>query len=474
MSKKSKRRRHPAPLQATKPIIHPNLATQALIHANQLMKQGDFQGVIHVCERLFAVVPPRTPHAAETLALMGLAHGMLNHFSEGYAAFNKAVAIDPQNPELWYNHSIACSFTERTGQALRSAERAVQLLGPQHGEFNQKMVQELATCRQAAQKSLRARGKDYTLDQLIDEEEHFQLGLTLIEAEKWPEAERAFRHITESSHALAANWVNLGVCLTMQKRYNEAEAAFKRALELDPGAKMTIDNLAALPKLKPTNHPENTGIYYSSEEPPFQQIITLYHPNPGGPPRSHTTIEKAGATTSIFATQPQKPGATPAAPSKPVEPGKVPAASASAPKKKKARIGKQPPRYRFFLNPYEDVRFTNCPKCRYKTRLRKFPLFIHIEPDQPLLLNKSVRFCPNCELLILHQDELEEQLAYFFSNYRSELMGHNYLVLGTVDRPDWQRGKESPVPMRESLEYLHDFKQVLHFEPAGGWVREDK
>ena len=27
------------------------------------------------------------------------------------------------------------------------------------------------------------------------------------------------------------------------------------------------------------------------------------------------------------------------------------------------RLGKQPPRHRFFLNPYPDIRFTTCPQC---------------------------------------------------------------------------------------------------------------
>jgi hypothetical protein len=29
-----------------------------------------------------------------------------------------------------------------------------------------------------------------------------------------------------------------------------------------------------------------------------------------------------------------------------------------------------------------------------KTRQRKLPLFIHIDPKQPLLLNKTCRYCP--------------------------------------------------------------------------------
>ncbi len=35
-------------------------------------------------------------------------------------------------------------------------------------------------------------------------------------------------------------------------------------------------------------------------------------------------------------------------------------------KKTTTQLGKQPPRYRFFLNPYEDMRFTRCPQCDNK------------------------------------------------------------------------------------------------------------
>ena len=35
------------------------------------------------------------------------------------------------------------------------------------------------------------------------------------------------------------------------------------------------------------------------------------------------------------------------------------------------RLGKQLRCHLFFLNPHSDVRFTTCPKCSGKTRLRK-------------------------------------------------------------------------------------------------------
>jgi hypothetical protein len=72
-----------------------------------------------------------------------------------------------------------------------------------------------------------------------------------------------------------------------------------------------------------------------------------------------------------------------------------------------SRLGKQRPRYRFFLNPYTDVCFTTCPQCRGKTSQRKLPLVIHNDPLQLVALTKTCRDGPRCDLLIAHQDELE-------------------------------------------------------------------
>ena len=133
------------------------------------------------------------------------------------------------------------------------------------------------------------------------------------------------------------------------------------------------------------------------------------------------------------------------------------------------RLGKQPPRYRFFLNPYTDARFTTCPQCGGKTRVRKLPLVIHIDPLQLVALNKTCRYCPPCDLLIAHQDELEAWLAAFFGEYRPEMVGNDYLVVGTEDRKDWQRGVHTPLSTQEALEYLHDFIEYVRFEPAPRW-----
>ena len=133
------------------------------------------------------------------------------------------------------------------------------------------------------------------------------------------------------------------------------------------------------------------------------------------------------------------------------------------------RLGKQPRRHRFFLNPYTDVRFTTCPKCSGKTRLRKLPLVIHVEPLHVIVLHKTCRYCPVCDLLIAHRDELGAQLAVLFNQRDPEVIGNDYLVLGTVDRSVWRLGAKEALAVQDAMAHVHEFKKVLQFELGPRW-----
>jgi SEC-C motif len=130
------------------------------------------------------------------------------------------------------------------------------------------------------------------------------------------------------------------------------------------------------------------------------------------------------------------------------------------------RIGKKPPRHRFILNPYPEERFALCPECDRPTEQRKVPLVIHIEPLNPVSLNKTCRYCPRCDLLIAHRDEVEAQLAALFGKRHPEVIGNDYLVLGTMDVEVWERGRQTPLTVRDTLDNLHDFQDVLRIQPA--------
>jgi len=139
------------------------------------------------------------------------------------------------------------------------------------------------------------------------------------------------------------------------------------------------------------------------------------------------------------------------------------------------QLGKRPPLYQFILNPFEDVRFTTCPECSQRTLLQKIPLVVHVDPHHPVVLNKHCRYCPDCDILIAHQDELEHQLTAAFEAYAPEVIGNDYLVMGTVDKAAWRKQRKEPIPMGKLPEYLHVFKAYLTLShtPAG-WYPEDE
>ena len=130
-------------------------------------------------------------------------------------------------------------------------------------------------------------------------------------------------------------------------------------------------------------------------------------------------------------------------------------------------------RHYFFLNPYEDAAFTKCPKCENNTKICKFPLVIHIDPQQLMFLNKKCRYCVKCDLIIAKKSELESLMVACFEESKPEIMGNNYLVMGVAERGDWLEGKKGKMPQGEIIERMFVFKDVLNFEivPAG-WYRE--
>ncbi len=112
---------------------------------------------------------------------------------------------------------------------------------------------------------------------------------------------------------------------------------------------------------------------------------------------------------------------------------------------------------------------SRCPQCERPTRLRKFALLIGVKDFGMLVLGKTCRFCPPCEFIIAHQDELEALLAASFAEDHPELIGNDYHVLGTVERKTWRKGLRDAATPEEVLDHAADFEKEfdLHYAPGG-------
>jgi tetratricopeptide (TPR) repeat protein len=122
---------------------------------------------------------------------------------------------------------------------------------------------------------MKMRGPNFTLDQLIEQEDHFQRGLELMQVGKWEEAGQAFQVAIAMGDCLPQPWGNLGMCFIMQERYDEAEAALKRALVIDPKYAVAKQNLAALPETRRKGPPKVFGITDPFRSGGLKQSITF-------------------------------------------------------------------------------------------------------------------------------------------------------------------------------------------------------
>ena len=128
-----------------------------------------------------------------------------------------------------------------------------------------------------------------------------------------------------------------------------------------------------------------------------------------------------------------------------------------------------PKRHTFFLNPYTEYRFTKCPQCDTATKMRKRPFVIKIEPTVMLNFNMTTRYCPDCDLIIMHQDILEHYLVNICERQGfPEYIGNDYVVLGTLNRDIFHKTEKA----HENIyEHLYVFKKEIDVEviPAQ-WV----
>lgn len=145
-------------------------------------------------------------------------------------------------------------------------------------------------------------------------------------------------------------------------------------------------------------------------------------------------------------------------------------------KAKKPQFGELPPRYRFVLNPYPDMRVSRCPYCEHKTGQRKIPLLIHVEPVHLIALNYTCRYCQACDLLIAHKHAIEHLLTGMFRQYDPEVVGNDYLIIGTVEKASWREGLQRPKAVAEMLPHASEFAEYYNElrVTRPGWYKADQ
>jgi tetratricopeptide (TPR) repeat protein len=268
MTKKTKRSKR------KKSVITTSVSVDRYINLlNRQIFEQKYAEAVANGERLLNSLPQHAPQRVDVLAQLAIAHAMLQNFPQAYDILTEALTLDPKNADLLYNRSMVGRFTGRIGQSLYDIERAIEL--NTLSELHEKLSEALQLNLELAEKSMQLRGPNFTLDQLVEQEDHFQQGLKFMESGNWEEAGQAFQASIDMGDCLPQPWGNLGLCLMMQERYDEAESALKRAIAIDPKYTIAKNNLAALPEFRRTGPPDVIGINEPFRNVKMKQSLTF-------------------------------------------------------------------------------------------------------------------------------------------------------------------------------------------------------
>lgn len=245
-----------------------------LAKASAQLADQDYDNAVRTCKRVVQYLPKKEKARAEALGMMGLAYALQKKFEESYQTLSEAVQIDPDDSYLLFNRGLAARFTSRIGLSLRDFEQVDKM--KQDKMIAEKIKKELKVAKKIALSEIKLRGKGFTLDKLIEQQELFQLGNQLSGQGKWKEAETVFRKSIDMGDCLPQPWGNLGICLLMQNRFDEAEDAYRHALKIDPEYERAKENLENLDYWR--EHPDEKPLFTITS--PFEGVktdITFYH-----------------------------------------------------------------------------------------------------------------------------------------------------------------------------------------------------
>jgi tetratricopeptide (TPR) repeat protein len=202
-------------------------------------------GQVQRAREIAAEAIAENPDDASNFASMAR---VLLQFHENEAATNaaaQAVQLDPEWPGAWRVHAVSLFASGRFADAEKSVLEAIRL-DPEDGSLFLMYARMLSSCGRSREALEHAR---HALELDPDDETAHHLFASLlheVRPSQWKISEELATRAVSLNPDDADSFAVLGAIVLTRRRYAEAEAHFRSALEIDPHNRLAVEGLAQL------------------------------------------------------------------------------------------------------------------------------------------------------------------------------------------------------------------------------------
>lgn len=181
----------------------------------------------------------RFPREFDGWLLFGQAKGLLDDHAGAEVCFKKAAAIQPNNPDGWFNLGMSFSIRGMYEQALAAYSRAVSVTGNPHPD----MLHNLGSCFLQLGRYEEAIRVFTSLTPLKDTSDIWALlGMSYQGMDRYQEALPAYLKAVERGGGGYTINLNLGTCYDVLGDYANAARYAEKALQFRPGDDVALYN----------------------------------------------------------------------------------------------------------------------------------------------------------------------------------------------------------------------------------------
>jgi serine/threonine-protein kinase len=188
--------------------------------------------------RMFQAIEP---HSAKIHNNLGTALVRMKRIPEAVDEFRHAVALAPEDSQAWQNLGLALRDANRPADAVKALRKAVDL---KKDASTFRVLTDVLN-HLGRYVDAEAAGREAVKLDPRNAEGHFRLGLALMSQDRFADAAEAFR-ASNTLMPFPTTAFNLGSCLSRLKRWPEAEAGFRQAIQLDPKYALAHRELGSL------------------------------------------------------------------------------------------------------------------------------------------------------------------------------------------------------------------------------------